>query len=83
MIMARNQDKDNETFVDIVVNNFPDTPVFEVDNNLHEDEAFELQLPDGAFTGGFVVLPFPLEVLEFWRTILGFDIDDEVLVTLL
>lgn len=72
--MARNDNADNEQFINIVLNNFPDVPVFEV-QDIQEDTLEAVELPDNMFGEGFVVLPMPLEVLHFWKQLLGNDDD--------
>jgi hypothetical protein len=72
--MARNDNADNEQFINIVLNNFPDVPVFEV-QDIQEDALEAVELPDNMFDSGFVVLPMPLEVLHFWKQLLGNDDD--------
>jgi len=74
MIMARNDNADNEQFINIVLANFPDVPVFEV-QDIQEDALGAVELPDNMFDSGFVVLPMPIEVLAFWKQLLGNDDD--------
>jgi hypothetical protein len=70
--MANSFDENiNDIYIDIVKANFPN----EVSQDFGNDDSPLIHELPNMFDSGFVVLPFPMEVLEFWRTLLGFDDD--------
>ena len=66
MASPKEFDDTNEKFIDIVLANDWDFPV----------EVNEEYVAEDIFTGGFMVLPVPQEVILFWQQLLDTQGDD-------